>query len=380
MHNNVQNIRVGFQIPDEDYKKISGMLCKEIAIEDLATFEITLCTNQIDRDFEAFHDTTIVYNLLPMYDGKTGFITDSIRGRIYETYTKQIKKENNDTEDGTSFTQTIALIGKVFIINNTAETRQFIMDIEDGYIKDNISISCSCLTKQCSICGADVFKNPCNHKKGNFYNNRLCYYYLEDVTDVYEWAFVKEPDFISDDQFETEQDYSSEDKKCSSMSESDFSCENCVHNNGSGICERADYETTGIDGLKQCTNFYRKYTCESCSNYKDDMCIGFEKPFVVCDAEESASTCSKFEYLDKDYFNYVCNEYVKYIEEKLHATCVDDEPETKESDLDAQEIIRLELCNVNENIIKFSCSGLDDASYIDNAIKHLENIKKLISK
>lgn len=63
-------------------------------------------------------------------------------------------------------------------------------DITTGVVKET-SISCSVTDKECSICDES---NCNNHPKGHKYGNKVCYSILKDISDVYEWSFVKEPD------------------------------------------------------------------------------------------------------------------------------------------------------------------------------------------
>jgi hypothetical protein len=45
------------------------------------------------------------------------------------------------------------------------------------------------------MCGKNQLKEKCSHIKGKEYgNHRLCFYDLSEVIEVYEWAFVNEPD------------------------------------------------------------------------------------------------------------------------------------------------------------------------------------------
>ena len=45
----------------------------------------------------------------------------------------------------------------------------------------------------CSVCGADISKKPCSHKKSKSYNGKLCFIILDDISDAYEWSFVSVP-------------------------------------------------------------------------------------------------------------------------------------------------------------------------------------------
>jgi Lar family restriction alleviation protein len=168
-------------------------------VKDLTLFEIKLCDSKIDRDFECFSKEAI-FKMKDMFIGKTGFISNNLKGRLFHTYykTTYVKDFKNDILCCTDHTD---LIGVGFVwthmYNNAKEV---VPEFEYNIIHDG-SISCSCNVKMCSICSGNTINKKCEHIKGNYYRKQyantnkieLCYNTICDITDIYEWSFTYPP-------------------------------------------------------------------------------------------------------------------------------------------------------------------------------------------
>lgn len=148
--------------------------------KDLYYFKVTLVTDEIDRDNERFTQDAL-YKMSEMFIGKTGIVEaygNIYRPRIFDAWVKK--------KHGTSKLKALAYI----YLN-----QEDVDNLADFLSTHNeCSISCCCLTKACSICGRNQFKEPCNHNKGKEYSNhRKCIYELSNITDVYEWSFAQVP-------------------------------------------------------------------------------------------------------------------------------------------------------------------------------------------
>ena len=157
--------------------------------EDVFTFTVTLCDNEVDRDFECFTNQALM-TLKELFVGKTGISDHSMRSkdqraRIFNTYIEKSGEKNSLGEEY------IALKAQAYMLRNE-ETASLIAEIKGG-IKKEVSISCSVNKSTCSICGADMKKHSCKHIKGRCYESKLCYALLSEPTDAYEWSFVAVP-------------------------------------------------------------------------------------------------------------------------------------------------------------------------------------------
>ena len=169
-------------------EKINKFTRRTFTEEEVYTFPVILCDNDIDRDYEKFSDSALE-TLAESFIGKTGIsdhnpAVSNQNARIFDT---------EIVTDGTRLTKTGEpykyLKGNAYMIRTT-ENAGLISEIEGG-IKKEVSISCSASSQKCSICGAE--KGKCVHVKGKKYNNKFCYTILDGITDSYEWSFVAVP-------------------------------------------------------------------------------------------------------------------------------------------------------------------------------------------
>lgn len=175
---------------NDDMAKIQEFARKELTTEEIYTFNVSLCNNDVDRDFEKF-SLKALEELAPMFVGKTGIFDHSMKARdqkarIFDTYVERVN--GKITADGEDM---YALKAKVYMLNN--EENKGLIDEIDAGIKKEVSVSCSMDSATCSICGADKRKAPCQHRNGREYDNKLCFSILDGATDAYEFSFVAVP-------------------------------------------------------------------------------------------------------------------------------------------------------------------------------------------
>lgn len=171
---------------DEDMLLINEHTLKKLEKEDVFTFSVVLCDNDIDRDFERF-DEDALKTLESLFVGKTGILNHSMKSedQSCRTYKTQVIWDNTrKTADGRDYTYLKAWCYTIRSDKNAS----LIKDIESG-IKKEVSVSCASEKRICSICG----DSPCNHIAGRKYNGEICYKTITDITDAYEWSFVAVP-------------------------------------------------------------------------------------------------------------------------------------------------------------------------------------------
>lgn len=178
------------EVTQEALEKINAYTVKSITAEEVYCFSVILCDNEVDRDSEKFSIDSL-NKLAQLYVGRTGIFDHNPKGenqnsRIYDTAVKSYEGEK--TCDGEVYT---ALIGYAYMVR-TEDNKSLIAEI-DGGIKKEVSVSCKVASKICSICGADEMINPCIHRQGKIYGEKLCYKVLENPEDAYEWSFVAVP-------------------------------------------------------------------------------------------------------------------------------------------------------------------------------------------
>ena len=187
-----EEARVQTGVPTaEDLELIGQYTRRTLAAEEVYTFPVILCDNDIDRDGERF-SVPALEKLAQLFVGRTGIFDHDPKGknqtaRIYRCQVE--RQEGKQTAAGEPYH---CLRASAYLLR-TAGNQDLIREI-DGGIKKEVSVGCSVGRAVCSICGADRRKDPCHHRPGEIYEGKICHVVLEDPTDAYEWSFVAVPE------------------------------------------------------------------------------------------------------------------------------------------------------------------------------------------
>ena len=177
-------------VTGEDMALINALARKELKAEEVYTFSVRLCDNEVDRDFERFAPQTLE-GLAGLFVGKSGIFDHqwSARGQAARIYKTEVVREPEKlTRAGDGYCW---LKGYAYMLR-TDSAKDLIAEIEGG-IKKEVSVGCAVERSVCSICGADLREGRCGHKKGEVYDGKLCYASLEGAGDAYEFSFVAVP-------------------------------------------------------------------------------------------------------------------------------------------------------------------------------------------
>ena len=156
--------------------------------DDVYTFSVVLCDNELDRDCERFSDEALD-KMAELFEGVTG-ITDhdpksaNQKARIYSLKVQRV--DGRLCFDKKPYKR---LLAKAYI-PRTGENDGFIKELDTG-IKKEVSVGCAVKRHICSVCKEDI--GSCGHIRGRKYAGALCYATLDEVTDAYEWSFVAVP-------------------------------------------------------------------------------------------------------------------------------------------------------------------------------------------
>lgn len=174
--------------PDEQsLAEINRLAKTPLAPEQVYTFAVRLCDNEVDRDLERF-DPDALEELGRLFLGKSGVFDHqwSAQGQTARIYrTEVIREAAKTTEAGDEYRW---LKGWAYLLR-TEKNAELIAEIEGG-IKKEVSVGCSMGKSVCSICGAE---DGCGHEKGQRYGGKLCFRELREPLDAYEWSFVAVP-------------------------------------------------------------------------------------------------------------------------------------------------------------------------------------------
>ncbi len=185
----MERIVKSIEMAKGDLEKINRYTRRDLKEDEVYTFSVVLCDNEIDRDGEAFTPNAL-QGLAKLFLGKTGIFDHDPKGqnqsaRIY--HTEVVQSRDKMTSYGTPY---CSLQAKAYMVRN-ARCDDLILEIDAG-IKKEVSVGCSMNRRVCSICGTPISRK-CDHKKGKSYSGRLCYTVMEEPTDAYEWSFVAIP-------------------------------------------------------------------------------------------------------------------------------------------------------------------------------------------
>ncbi|MDO5124843.1 MAG: hypothetical protein Q4D35_00485 [Ruminococcus sp.] len=179
-----------FILTDELLQMVNKFSRTPLTADDIYTFPVILCDNEVDRDHERFSVDSL-RKLAELFIGKTGIFDHNPKGenqtaRIFDTEVKIYTDNKNSVGEPYA-----CLVAKAYMLR-TAKNQDLIAEIDAG-IKKEVSVSCSVASQICSICDADMKKAPCSHIKGASYGDKVCHFILSEPTDAYEWSFVAIP-------------------------------------------------------------------------------------------------------------------------------------------------------------------------------------------
>ncbi len=172
----------------QELQAINAFAKTQLGADEVYTFQVLLCDNEVDRDFERFSVSTL-RELSELFVGATGICDHDWRSenqvaRIYRT--ELVTEKSRTTSCGEPY---VYLKGFAYMLRTEANA-ELIAQI-DGGIKRETSIGCSVAQSICSICGADI--GSCTHEKGRLYGGQRCCAVLTGAVDAYEWSFVAVP-------------------------------------------------------------------------------------------------------------------------------------------------------------------------------------------
>ena len=178
------------QVTEEDLELINKMTRRELKAEEVYTFSVRLCDNEVDRDWERFSAKTLE-ELAELFVGKSGIFDHqwSAKGQAARIYkTEMVHEGERITKAGDGYCW---LKGYAYMVP-TEQNRDLIQEIEGG-IKKEVSVGCAVKRAVCSLCGKDRHEGDCGHQKGQVYDGQLCFVSLEEALDAYEFSFVAVP-------------------------------------------------------------------------------------------------------------------------------------------------------------------------------------------
>lgn len=160
--------------------KINAYTLTPLEADQVFTFSINACDDQIDRQGERF-SLNALNQLAQLYLGKTvifdhAWTAEGQTARIFDATV---------TEDGG--VHRLRLTAYMLKSNRNAG---LIDSINAGILKE-VSVGCAVDRVICSVCGCEYY--DCGHRRGETYNGKKCVPILDNAVDAYEVSFVAVP-------------------------------------------------------------------------------------------------------------------------------------------------------------------------------------------
>ena len=136
-------------ISKDELEKIGKFTRKDVTQDEIYTFSLILCDNEIDREGDKFTVDSLK-KLAELFIGKTGIFDHDVSSkgqtaRIYDT--EIVTDETRITEDGEPYT----FVRAKAYMPRTEKNKSLIEEIETG-IKKETSVGCAIGHAKCSIC------------------------------------------------------------------------------------------------------------------------------------------------------------------------------------------------------------------------------------
>ena len=169
-------------VNDAELALINRQTLRAMTAEEVFTFRLAACDNQVDRDFERFTDAALE-GLAPLFVGRPVLMDHrwNAGSQTARVYAAEVEKNGAVSR----------LVLRCYM-PRTDQTEGTIAAIESGILRE-CSVGCSVERVICSICGADQANTCCQHWPGREYDGHLCVMELDGARDAYEVSLVAVP-------------------------------------------------------------------------------------------------------------------------------------------------------------------------------------------
>lgn len=169
-------------VSDAELALINRQTLRELKAEEVFTFRLAACDNQVDRDNEQFTDAALE-KLAPLFVGRAVLMDHqwSAASQTARVYAADVEAHGEVKQ----------LVLRCYLPRSDTSAGT-ISAIEAGILRE-CSVGCAMGSAVCSICGADQTKTCCGHYAGKTYDGKVCIMALDDPVDAYEVSFVAVP-------------------------------------------------------------------------------------------------------------------------------------------------------------------------------------------
>ena len=172
------------ELDEGELALVNAQTLRKLEAEEVFTFRLAACDNQVDRDHERFTDETLA-ELAELYVGRTVLLDHN-----WSAGNQTARVYAGAVEDGPG-EGVKRLVLRCYMLRNE-QTASTIAAIEGGILRE-CSVGLAVRRVLCSICGADQAATLCKHIPGREYDGQVCHMDLDGVADVYEVSLVAVP-------------------------------------------------------------------------------------------------------------------------------------------------------------------------------------------
>lgn len=168
-------------ISEGELALINVQSLRPLTKEEVFTFRLAACDNQVDRDHERFTDGALE-GMAPLFVGRPVLLDHrwSAGSQTARVYAAGVEGE------------TVRRLVLRCYMPRMEQTASTITAIESGILRE-CSVGCAVERAICSICGADQSKTCCDHWPGREYGGQVCVMELDGARDAYEVSLVAVP-------------------------------------------------------------------------------------------------------------------------------------------------------------------------------------------
>lgn len=172
------------ELDEGELALINAQTLRPLSAEEVFTFHLAACDNQIDRDFERFTEATLE-ELAEQFVGRPvlrdhKWSADAQTARVYAGSVEPGEGEG-----------VRRLVLRCYMVRSD-QAAPTIAAIEGGILRE-CSVGLAVRRVVCSICGANQRETLCQHFPGREYDGQMCHMDLDGVEDTYEVSMVAVP-------------------------------------------------------------------------------------------------------------------------------------------------------------------------------------------
>ena len=172
------------ELNEEELALINQQTLRPLGADEVFTFRLAACDNQVDRDFERFTEATLE-ELAQKYVGRP-VLRDHNWSAAAQTARVYAASVEPGEGDGVR-----RLVLRCYM-PRSEQTAPTIAAIESGFLRE-CSVGLAVKRALCSICGANQRETLCKHIQGREYDGQVCHMDLDGAADAYEVSMVAVP-------------------------------------------------------------------------------------------------------------------------------------------------------------------------------------------